>query len=238
MMPRLLAGAALFLSTLSGARTFAQSAGGVERNTDEGEGQDEEPAPASRVSCLDDVSQDGFQRKGVQKRDFLKRLRVELSALGGFYASDVLSSTYTYGGALSFFPSEDFGLEALVTYAPVQFRLEEPFSGFDQSQRFVPGSALQALGGLVFSPIHAKFKVTDATIVHGDLFLIGGAGRTFHESVQGLTWQAGMGMKLYLWKYLSFRLDVRDIILPQEVLGRGRITNNITVLGGLSFWLG
>jgi len=30
---------------------------------------------------------------------------------------------------------------------------------------------------------------------------------------------------------------VRDFLLPQEVLGRGRITNNVTVLGGLSLWL-
>ena len=26
--------------------------------------------------------------------------------------------------------------------------------------------------------------------------------------------------------------------IPQEVLGRGRITNNVTILGGFSLWLG
>jgi outer membrane beta-barrel protein len=201
-----------------------------------GEASEEPPPSSSRVSCLDDASEEGYQRKGVQKRDFLKRRRFELSAVGGFNASDVLSSTYTFGGALSFFPSEDFGVEALVTYAPVQFRLEEPFGAFDGRQRFAPGSALQAMGALLFSPFHAKFKFSDTTIVHGDLFFLGGAGRTFHESVQGISWQAGVGLKLYIARHFAFRLDVRNFVLPQEVLGRGRITNNLSILGGFALW--
>jgi outer membrane beta-barrel protein len=204
----------------------------------EEEGRDEpEAPPAGRVSCLEELSDEGYRRKGVQKRDFLKRLKTEISAVGGFYASDVLSSTYTYGGALAFFPVEDFGLEVMVTRAKVEFRLEDPFTAFDRMRRFPPGSAWQAMGALLFSPFHAKFKVTEATILHGDLMLVGGAGRTFHDSVQGFTWQAGFGLRLYFFSRLAFRLDVRDLVLPQEVLGRGRITNNVTVLGGFSFWI-
>ena len=32
--------------------------------------------------------------------------------------------------------------------------------------------------------------------------------------------------------------EVRDFLIPQEVLGRGRSTNNISILGGFSLWLG
>jgi outer membrane beta-barrel protein len=205
----------------------------------EQEGVEEPAAPtAARVSCLEEVSDDGYRRKGVQTRDFLKRLKLEISGVGGFYASDVLSSTYTYGGALAFFPAEDLGLELMVTRAKVEFRLEEPFTSFDRTRRFEPGNAWQAMGALLFSPFHAKFKMNETTIFHGDLFLVAGGGRTFHDSVQGLTWQAGLGMRLYLFSRVSLRIDLRDLVLPQEVLGRGRITNNITVLGGLCLWLG
>lgn len=196
-----------------------------------------EAVSTTRVACLEDASDDGYQRKGVQKRDFLKRNRFELAAVGGFYASDTLSSTYTFGGGLAFFPSEDFGLEGLVTYTPVRFRLEEPFNRFDGRERFRPGSALQVAGALLFSPVHAKFKFSETSIVHGDLFVVAGAGRTFHGSVQGLTWQAGAGFKLYISNHLAFRFDVRDFVLPQEVLGRGRITHNLTLLAGLGVWL-
>ena len=79
------------------------------------------------LACLEGDATGG-RRKGVQRRDFLKRHRFELAGVGGFYASDALSSTYSYGGAVAFYPSEDFGLEVLVTRSLVRFRLEEPFN--------------------------------------------------------------------------------------------------------------
>jgi outer membrane beta-barrel protein len=201
--------------------------------------EDEEAGPESALHALTCLEGDatGGRRKGVQRRDFLKKHRFELSAVGGWYASDALSSTYSYGGALAFYPSEDFGLELLVTRSPVQFRLEQPFNQFTGEEHFVPGNAWQGIASMLWSPIHAKFKLTEQTIVHGDVFAVAGAGRTFHESVMGLTWEAGGGLKLYLARYVSFRFDLRDDLLPQEILGRGRITNNVTALAGLSVWL-
>ena len=224
----------------------AGAAGDEDEATDEtapattgesGDAEDEE-APESALHALTCLEGDatGGRRKGVQRRDFLKRHRFELSGVGGFYASDALSSTYSYGGALAFYPSEDFGLEVLVTRSPVQFRLEEPFGGFTLEHHFASSQAFQGIASLLWSPIHAKFKFNENTIIHGDVFAVAGAGRTFHESVLGLTWEAGVGLKLYLTKYVAFRLDVRDFLLPQEVLGRGRITNNVTALGGFGVW--
>jgi outer membrane beta-barrel protein len=189
------------------------------------------------LACLEGDATGG-RRKGVQRRDFLKKHRFELSGLGGFYASDALSSTYSYGGAVAFYPSEDFGIEVLVTRMPMQFRLEEAFTSFDQQTHFTPTVAWQGIFSLLWSPIHAKFKFSDTTIIHSDLFVVAGAGRTSDPSVLGLTWEAGLGAKLYLNRFFAFRLDLRDFLLPQEVLGRGRITNNVTILAGLSLWLG
>ena len=207
-------------------------------NDDEG-GDEAESAESALhgLACLEGDATGG-KRKGVQRRDFLKKHRFELSGLGGFYASDALSSTYSYGGAVAFYPSEDFGLEFLLTRTPMQFRLEQPFTAFDQQTHFTPTVAWQGIASLLWSPIHAKFKFSDTTIIHGDLFAIVGAGRTGDPSVLGLTWEAGVGAKLYFNRFFSFRLDLRDFLLPQEVLGRGRITNNVTVLAGLSLWLG
>ena len=201
------------------------------------EDEEEPEGNLHALACLEGETADG-KRKGVQRRDFLKKHKFEIGALGGYYASDALSSTYSYGGALAFYPSEDFGLEVLVTRTPIKFRLEEPFSSFDAEQHFTPSAAYQAVGSLLWSPIHAKFKFTEATIIHGDIFALAGAGRTFHESVLGLTWEAGFGLKLYFSRFVSFRLELRDFLIPQEVLGRGRSTNNLTILGGLSLWLG
>lgn len=213
--------------------------GDSDGDSDDEGGAAEESAESALhgLACLEGDATGG-RRKGVQRRDFLKRHRFEISGLGGFYASDALSSTYSYGGALSFFPSEDFGLEVLVTRTPMQFRLEQPFTAFDQQTHFQRSVAWQGIFSLLWSPIHAKLKFSESSIVHGDLFVVAGAGRTQDPSVQGLTWEAGAGAKIYFNRFFSFRLDVRDFLVPQEVLGRGRITNNVTVLAGLSLWLG
>ncbi|HVR64684.1 MAG TPA: outer membrane beta-barrel domain-containing protein [Polyangia bacterium] len=204
---------------------------------DDEEGEESTPSTLHALTCLEGDAAGAGRRKGVQRRDFLKRHRFELSGMGGFYASDTLSSTYSYGGALSFFPSEDFGLELMVTRSPVRFRLEEPFSAFDKETHFPPGVAWQGIASMLWSPIHAKLRFSDDNIVHGDLFLVAGAGRTMHESVQGVTWAVGGGIKLYLSRLVTLRVDVRDFLLPQEVLGQARVTNNVTILAGVSLWL-
>jgi outer membrane beta-barrel protein len=220
----------------AGAADSSNADSEVEGDNDTGEEESAESA-LHGLACLEGDATGG-RRKGVQRRDFLKKHRFELSGLGGFYASDALSSTYSYGGAVAFYPSEDFGVELLVTRTPMQFRLEEAFTAFDQQTHFSESIAWQGIFSLLWSPIHAKFKFSDTTIIHGDLFAVAGAGRTYDPSVLGLTWEAGAGAKLYFNKYFAFRLDLRDFLLPQEVLGRGRITNNVTVLAGLSLWLG
>jgi outer membrane beta-barrel protein len=226
-------------SSSAGRSQSDGSAGGEAGEADSELGEtDEEPESALHgLACLEGDATGG-RRKGVQRRDFLKRHRFELSGLGGFYAADALSSTYSYGGALSFYPSEDFGLEALVTRTPMRFRLEEAFTSFDQQTHFQPGIAWQGMLSLLWSPIHAKFKFSETRILHSDIFAVAGAGRTFDPSVLGLTWEVGGGLKLYFNRFFSFRLDLRDFLLPQEVLSRGRITNNINVLAGFSLWLG
>ena len=136
--------------------------------------------------------------------------------MGGFYASDALSSTYSYGGALAFYPSEDFGVELLVTRTPMQFRLEEAFTAFDQETPLRPRHRVPGIFSLLWSPIHAKLKFSDTTIIHGDLFAVAGAGRTADPSVLGLTWEAGVGVKLYFNQYFTLRFDLRDFLFRRK----------------------
>jgi len=205
-----------------------------------GESEDEAPgAPLRALSCLEGEGgndQDGA-RRGVQKRDFLKKHRFEISALGGAYAADALSSTYVYGGALSFFLSEDFGLEAMVLRNPVSYRLQDPIIAAGLLHSFQSGTAWNGLAAMVWSPVHAKLRFSPRHITHADLLLVAGAGRTLSDAAQGLTFQAGLGLKLYLARFLSLRIDVRDLIIPQDVLGHSQNTHNIITMFGLCGWV-
>lgn len=215
--------------------------------TDDGSGaSDQDSAGAAELpgaslhalACLEGEGgndSDGA-RRGVQKRDFIKRHRVEVSLLGGHYAADVLSSTYTYGAAVGLWLSEDFGIEALLSRNPVQFRLEQPFTGFDREHHFQAGVAWNAMGAMVWAPIHAKLRWSERRITHADLSWLVGAGETFSDTAQGLTFQVGLGLRLYLSRFFSIRFDARDFVIPQEVLGRGRTSHNVVTLVGLCGW--
>ena len=72
------------------------------------------PSDAPLPSCLDQTIAgelgSTLKPRGVQKRDFLKRHKLELVAHGGLYGGDLTSSTWFAGGSLGFFLTEDFGI--------------------------------------------------------------------------------------------------------------------------------
>ncbi len=189
--------------------------------------------------CLDPDAELGAagRRKGVQKRDFLKRLRLEMSAWGGFFASDLLSTSYDYGGALTFYPGEDFGFEASVLITPLTLAIQKPLTSFFAGQTFPKSMAYIVVGDLLWSPIHLKLRVSDHAIAHGDVFFALGAGNTFNQTVQGVTFDVGIGLKLYANRFFAVRFDLRDYLMVQEAVAVERVTNNIVGLFGLSLFI-
>jgi outer membrane beta-barrel protein len=197
------------------------------------------PVFAEEAPCLDPDAELGAagRRKGVQKRDFLKRLRLELSAWGGFYAGDLLSTSYDYGGAIAFYPGEDFGFEASLLVTPFDLAVERPLTQFFAGQVFKPSLAFIVVGDFLWSPIHLKMRVSEHAIAHGDLFFALGAGDTINQTVQGVTFDAGIGLKIYATQMLAVRFDLRDYLMIQEAVGIERVSNNLVGLIGLSLFV-
>ena len=198
------------------------------------------PSDAPVPSCLDQsiVDQLGqsLRPRGVQKRDFLKRGQIELVARGGLFASDLLSSSYLYGGAAAFFLTEDLGFEAGVDVTYVKLDIDRPLAEFFGDDRFTPGRGYLVLGNLLWSPVHTKLKMGDG-IVHADLIVAAGGGRMLHDSVQGMAFDGGLLLDLFLNRWITLRFDLRDVVLLQEAVGETRLTNNLTFTGGLGLWL-
>jgi outer membrane beta-barrel protein len=199
------------------------------------------PSDTPPPSCLDQSIRDELGQtlrpRGVQRRDFLKNKRVELVAHGGIFAADLLSSSYLYGGALAFFLTEDLGLELRFDTTPIALDLDEPVAAFFGDDRFeIGGTGYLALASVLIAPIHAKMKMAGG-IVHSDFMLAFGAGRLFHDSVQGVTFDVGLVVELYTSGWLTLRFDGRDVIAVQEAVGETRLTSNIVATLGLGFWL-
>jgi outer membrane beta-barrel protein len=198
------------------------------------------PSDAPVPSCLDQsiVDQLGksLRPRGVQKRDFLKQGQIEIIARGGLFASDLLSSSYLYGGAVAFYLTEDLGFEASLDMTYVKLDLDRPLAEFFGDDRFSPGRGYLALGNLLWSPVHTKMKMGSG-IVHADLIFAAGGGRLFHDSVQGYAFDGGVLLDLFLTRWVTIRFDLRDLVLLQEAVGETRLTNNLTLTGGLGLWL-
>jgi outer membrane beta-barrel protein len=190
-------------------------------------------------ACLESASPLGEEgaRKGVQRKPFLKRLRAEITVWGGFFAADLTSTSYAYGGALAFWPSEDFGVEASLLVTPVTLAVERPLTQFFSGRVFNDSLAFAVVGDFLWSPIHYKIRVSERGIGHGDMYLALGAGSTFNQTIQGVTFNAGVGMKVYLGHWMAVRFDLRDYLWVQEAVAVQRVTNNIVGLMGFSVFL-
>lgn len=201
----------------------------------------EKPSDTEVPSCLDQSIKDELGQtlrpRGVQKREFTKDNRFQLVGHGGLFASDLFSSSYIYGGALAYWFTEDLGVEVSFDVTPIDLDLDKPLAEFFQDDRFEqPGNGYLALASMLWSPIHAKLKIGDG-IVHSDILFALGAGRLFHDTVQGVTFDGGMILEMYTTGWLTVRFDVRDIVAIQEAVAQTRLTHNIVARMGLSFWI-
>ncbi|MBA3540313.1 MAG: outer membrane beta-barrel domain-containing protein [Deltaproteobacteria bacterium] len=198
------------------------------------------PSDAPLPSCLDQTIRDQLgaelKPRGVQKRDFAKNKKIVLVGHGGMFGGDVTSSNWIAGGSLGFFLTEDFGIQAEFDVTPLTLDLDAPLNKFFNDNRFEAGMAYIALGNAVWSPIHAKLKVGGG-IVHADVMLFAGGGRVIHDSVQGLSFDAGFALDMFVSKAVTVRFDVRDLMAVVEVAGETRYTNNLVATLGLAVWI-
>lgn len=198
------------------------------------------PSDAPLPSCLDQTIRDQLgaelKPRGVQKRDFAKDNKVTLLLRGGHYGGDLTSSSWIAGGALGYWFTEDLGFEASFDLTPMTLDLDSPLAEFFQDNRFEPGNAYIATGNFVWSPVHAKMKMGGG-IVHADFMLFAGGGRLIHDTVQGFTVDGGFAIDLFVTKFMTIRLDVRDLMAVQEIAGETRYTNNIISTAGIAFYI-
>ena len=198
------------------------------------------PSEAPLPSCLDEsiAGELGAQLKprGVQKRVFVKRHKLVLVAHGGLYGGDLTSSSWILGGSAGYFFTEDFGVEGEFDATPLTLDLDSPLTKFFGDNRFQPGMAYVALANAVWSPIHAKMRIGGG-IVHSDIMVFAGGGRMIHDAVQGLSFDAGGAIDLFVTKVMTIRLDLRDLMAIEEIAAESRFTHNVIATAGLAFWI-
>jgi outer membrane beta-barrel protein len=233
-------GAWIFLASSVALAQESSAPDAVVATTTEGTKAPAKPSDAPLPSCLDQTIRDQLgnelKPRGVQKRDFKKDNKLVLVAHGGLYGGDLTSSSWVAGGSLGYFFTEDLGINAEYNMIPLSLDLDAPLQQFFGDNRFEAGMAHTVLGNVMWSPIHAKLKVGGG-IVHTDIMFFVGGGRMIHDAVQGLSFNAGVALDMFVTRALTVRIDARDLTAVQEAAGETRFTNNIVTTIGLALWI-
>ncbi len=194
-------------------------------------------APKAFAICPEPPETGQGKRKGLAKRNFIKSLRHEIFLFGGVYANDIMGSAPIAGLSYSFHLNEDFALEASFSYTRFSSSLTKPVESYTGYSVLEAHDAKIYAGDLVWHPIHGKMMLFESFIPHFDVYFSAGAGITDSKISKGLTYNFGIGAKIFLTSWLSLRMDVRDHVYIQEVLSSDAVTNNLSFILGVGFWI-
>lgn len=194
------------------------------------------------AQCIDEAIRDELNARrryrGVRERLFQKALRHEVSVMGGIYAADLLSASYLLQAAYTFHVTEDIGLEASFAYTRADselVRIIEQDRGISLIRVDAPVYVYQA--HLLWTLAYGKLRWFGDGIGRFDFNIAIGGGLTDNQTSRGLMFSAGIGVKFFFDEWFSIRIDIRDQVMQQELLGESAIVNNLTATLGFSVFL-
>ena len=200
------------------------------------------PSTARATSaCIDQEIADRLaikrKRRKVVDRLFVKQARHELSLIGGYYVSDLFSSTYAVGGSYTYHMTEHTAVElsAALTHADAELvRVLEGERNEVVEDDFAQVRFFESL--LLWTPVYGKLRL-GGTVSRFDIHLDAGVGVVDSQTSRGAAGVAGIGFKLFAGRAVAFRIDARDHIFRQELLDERFLVNDLSLTLGLSLFL-
>lgn len=174
----------------------------------------------------------------LQQRPFLRRLRAEVTPLFGYGINQVLYQYLQVGGTFRFHFVEDWSIGGTyMHYFPsatgTADQVENELGVYPEKAyiRWFAG------GEVAWVPIYGKFIGFRSFIAHWDVYLTAGAGATMTNQKDPLfTGTFGVGSRIFLTRWLTFTLELKDHIFSQPYKAGDEIVNNLTVQTGFSFF--
>jgi outer membrane beta-barrel protein len=211
-----------------------------EPGTGSGSGSAEKP-PGTTSMCIDQEIADRLaikrKRRGAVDRLFVKARRHELSVMGGYYDSDLLSGTYIVGGSYTYHMTDETAVEfaGWFTHANADIiRALEDNRGVVLADPYA--RILFAESVLQWSPVYGKLRLGGSVVhfdLHGDL----GVGVIDSSTSRGAAGVLGFGIKLFMGQAWAFRIDARDRTFRQTLLDEHFLVNDVAITAGISLFL-
>jgi outer membrane beta-barrel protein len=196
---------------------------------------------APTEQCIDKAIADRLavkrKRRGSVERLVVKQARHEFSMGGGYYVSDLFSSTYVLNGSYTFHMTESTAVEigGAFTHANAEvIRAIEDERGTVLEDNYAKVRFVESL--LLWTPVYGKLRI-GGTIARFDLHVDAGVGVVDSSTSRGAAGVAGLGSKLFLGEALAFRIDLRNHVFRQELLAESFLVNDLSLTAGLSLFL-
>ncbi len=159
----------------------------------------------------------------------------EIGPFVGTYAVQNFGSSVVYGVRAGYHITEDFFAEA--TYGRTKV-------SDDTFRQILPGGIfVDKTSTLAYANLSLGYNVLPGEVFIGkgiakatQVYLIGGLGSTSFNNQRLQTFNAGLGMRLYLSQRVSMRVDLRDHIFSLDLLGKRERTQNVELTAGLSVY--
>lgn len=203
--------------------------------------EDTTAKPHTTEICIDQEIADRLalkrKRRGAVDRLFVKQGRHELTAGGGYYASDLLSGTYLVGGSYAYHMTDETSVEFAGWYTHANadiVRALEDKRGVVLTDTYARIVFVESLLG--WSPVYGKLRL-GGTIVHFDLHGDVGVGVVDSKTSRGASGVVGFGIRLFMGQAAALRIDVRDRIFRQDLLDERFLVNDSSITLGLSMFL-
>jgi outer membrane beta-barrel protein len=197
--------------------------------------------PGSTAMCIDQEIADRLaikrKRRGAVDRLFVKQGRHEITAGGGYYASDLLSGTYLVGGSYTYHMTDETAVEFAGWYTHANadlIRALESERGVVLTDTYARMLFAESL--LVWSPVYGKLRL-GGSIIHFDLHADLGVGVIDSKTSRGAAGVIGFGIKLFLGQAVAFRVDARNRTFRQELLDERFLVNDSAITASLSLFL-
>jgi outer membrane beta-barrel protein len=200
-----------------------------------------DPGLGSTAMCIDQEIADRLaikrKRRGAVDRLFVKQGRHEITAAGGYYASDLLSGTYLVGGSYTYHMTDETAVEfaGWWTHANADLiRALEDKRGVVLTETYARMIFAESL--LVWSPVYGKLRL-GGSIIHFDLHADIGVGVIDSKTSRGAAGVLGFGIRLFAGQAVAFRIDARNRTFRQDLLEERFLVNDAALTAGFSVFL-
>ncbi|MCX5743018.1 MAG: outer membrane beta-barrel domain-containing protein [Proteobacteria bacterium] len=191
--------------------------------------------------CIDQEIADRLalkrKRRGSVDRLFVKQHRHEISLGGGYYNSDLLSSTYLVSGAYTYHMTDETAVEFAFSWTHANadvIRALEDKRGVALGETYARMLFAESL--LDWSPVYGKMRL-GGTVVHLDLHADIGVGVIDSKTSRGAAGVVGFGTRLFLGQAAAFKIDLRNRTFRQELLDEHFLVNDTAITASLSVFL-